>query len=77
MPTVSQPAPYAPGPTICIGEAPVYEVDPTGAGDCFGGACVACRRLGLSVAESMTYANAAGARNVTVRAPIEGAGTRE
>lgn len=55
----------------------VEEVDPTGAGDCFGGAYVACRRLGLTVAEALTYANAAGARNVTVRGPMEGAGTRD
>lgn len=54
----------------------VAEVDPTGAGDCFGGAYVACRRLGLPVAECLTYACAAGARNVTVRGPMEGAGTR-
>lgn len=55
----------------------VDEIDPTGAGDCFGGAYVACRRLGLSVSESLAYANAAGARNVTKRGPMEGAGTRE
>lgn len=54
----------------------VDEVDPTGAGDCFGGAYVSCRRLGLSVDEALTYASAAGARNVTVRGPMEGAGTR-
>jgi fructokinase len=54
----------------------VAEVDPTGAGDCFGGAYVACRRLGLSVRRSLDYACAAGARNVTVRGPMEGAGTR-
>lgn len=54
----------------------VEEVDPTGAGDCFGGAYVACRRLGMSQAQSLTYASAAGARNVTVRGPMEGAGTR-
>lgn len=54
----------------------VAEVDPTGAGDCFGGAYVACRRLGLPVDQCLTYANAAGARNVTVRGPMEGAGTR-
>ena len=29
----------------------VAEVDPTGAGDCFGGAYVACRRLGMPVSE--------------------------
>ena len=54
----------------------VEEVDPTGAGDCFGGAYVACRRLGMGPADALTYASAAGARNVTVRGPMEGAGTR-
>lgn len=54
----------------------VDEVDPTGAGDCFGGAYVACRRLGVSPEASLTYACAAGARNVTARGPMEGAGTR-
>ncbi|WP_394892304.1 sugar kinase [Mesorhizobium sp. AaZ16] len=54
----------------------VDELDPTGAGDCFGGAYVACRRLGMTIDDALTYANAAGARNVTVRGPMEGAGTR-
>lgn len=60
-------------------DAPAFvvdEVDPTGAGDCFGGAYVACRRLGMSAEQALTYASAAGARNVTVRGPMEGAGTR-
>ena len=55
----------------------VPEVDPTGAGDCFGGAYLACRRLGMSPVEALTYGCAAGARNVTVRGPMEGAGTRD
>ncbi len=54
----------------------VTEIDPTGAGDCFGGAYVACRRLGMLPEQALTYANAAGARNVTFRGPMEGAGTR-
>lgn len=54
----------------------VEEVDPTGAGDCFGGAYVACRRLGLPAEAALDYANAAGARNVTRQGPMEGAGTR-
>ena len=54
----------------------VEEVDPTGAGDCFGGAYLACRRLGMAPAAALTYACAAGARNVTRRGPMEGAGTR-
>ncbi|TCR76771.1 sugar kinase [Rhizobium sp. BK376] len=53
----------------------VEEVDPTGAGDCFGGAYLTCRRLGMAPNEALTYASAAGARNVTVRGPMEGAGT--
>ena len=57
------------------GSAPT-PIDPTGAGDCFGGAYVACRRLGMPVAQSLAYANAAGARNVTFLGPMEGAGTR-
>lgn len=52
------------------------ELDPTGAGDCFGGAYVTARRLGLSIDEALTYGCAAGARNVTFRGPMEGAGTR-
>ncbi|WP_284154929.1 tagatose kinase [Algicella marina] len=54
----------------------VTELDPTGAGDCFGGAYVAARRLGFDMAQALTYGNAAGARNVTFRGPMEGAGTR-
>lgn len=54
----------------------VTEIDPTGAGDCFGGAYVACRRLGMPVDRALDYANAAGARNVTVMGPMEGAGSR-
>jgi sugar/nucleoside kinase (ribokinase family) len=54
----------------------VEEIDPTGAGDCFGGAYIACRRLGMEPQQALDYANAAGARNVTKRGPMEGAGTR-
>lgn len=54
----------------------VEEIDPTGAGDCFGGAYVACRRLGMEPQTALLYAAAAGARNVTRRGPMEGAGTK-
>lgn len=54
----------------------VVEIDPTGAGDCFGGAYVAARRLGQGAELALAYAAAAGARNVTARGPMEGAGTR-
>ena len=55
----------------------VAEVDPTGAGDCFGGAYVACRRLGMPAFQALEYANAAGARNVTMQGPMEGAASRK
>ena len=51
----------------------VREVDPTGAGDCFGATFVTCRFQGRSVGESLRYANASGARAVGVRGPMEGA----
>ncbi|MDE1991246.1 MAG: sugar kinase [Rhizobiaceae bacterium] len=64
------------GARVDVSAFSVEEVDPTGAGDCFGGAYLTCRRLGMSPEEALTYAAAAGARNVTVRGPMEGAGTR-
>ncbi|TNM59579.1 tagatose kinase [Aliirhizobium smilacinae] len=50
----------------------VEEVDPTGAGDCFGATYVTCRRQGRPHDEALRYANAAGARTVTRRGPMEG-----
>jgi D-tagatose-1,6-bisphosphate aldolase subunit GatZ/KbaZ len=51
---------------------PVEEVDPTGAGDCFSATFITCRLQGRSVEESLDYANASGARAVTIRGPMEG-----
>ncbi|MBB4008308.1 tagatose kinase [Allorhizobium taibaishanense] len=51
----------------------VKEVDPTGAGDCFGATYLTCRRLGKSPEDALRYANAAGARTVTRQGPMEGA----
>jgi len=50
----------------------VNEIDPTGAGDCFGGAYIACRSQGFSVADALTYANVCGALSVTKKGPMEG-----
>lgn len=50
----------------------VDEVDPTGAGDCFGATYLTCRRQGRSPADALKYANAAGARTVTRQGPMEG-----
>jgi sugar/nucleoside kinase (ribokinase family) len=50
----------------------VEEIDPTGAGDCFGATFITCRRLGHTVRDSLAYANAAGAIAVGVQGPMEG-----
>lgn len=64
------------GASVTVPAFAVQEVDPTGAGDCFGGAYLTCRRLGMTPEQSLVYGCAAGARNVTRRGPMEGAGTR-
>jgi sugar/nucleoside kinase (ribokinase family) len=51
------------------------EVDPTGAGDCFGAVYTVCRDRGMPIERALAYANAAGARAVTVMGPMEGAST--
>jgi sugar/nucleoside kinase (ribokinase family) len=52
---------------------PTREVDPTGAGDCFGAAFVTCRLSGHSPEDSLWYGNAAGACAVAHFGPMEGA----
>ena len=56
---------------------PTDEVDPTGAGDCFGGAFVSFWLAGASPETALRFANAAGANAVTKVGPMEGAATRE
>ena len=56
-----------------IAAFPAREVDPTGAGDCFGAAFVAGRMMGRSPADSLRLAAAAGAHAVEHRGPMEGA----
>ncbi len=53
----------------------VTEIDPTGAGDCFGAAFITCRLQGRSVSECLRYAAASGALAVTRRGPMEGTAT--
>lgn len=55
----------------------VKEIDPTGAGDCFGGAYIACRHQGFSVKDALTYANVCGALSVTKKGPMEGTSTMD
>ena len=60
-----------------VAPLPVDEVDPTGAGDCFGGAFVSFWLHGASPETALRYANAAGANAVTRLGPMEGAATRD
>jgi tagatose kinase len=53
----------------------VEEVDPTGAGDCFGATYIACRSQGMEVGRALRYACASGAMAVTARGPMEGTAT--
>jgi sugar/nucleoside kinase (ribokinase family) len=53
----------------------VSEVDPTGAGDCFGATYLTARRMGWAPDRALLFANAAGARNVTRQGPMEGVST--
>ncbi|MFP5076178.1 sugar kinase [Rhizobium sp. YIM 134829] len=51
----------------------VREIDPTGAGDCFGAAYLTCRRRGMALDKALAYATAAGACAVMHQGPMEGA----
>lgn len=50
----------------------VEEIDPTGAGDCFGATYVVCWLRGMSVEKCLRYANASGAHKVLYKGPMEG-----
>lgn len=54
----------------------VSEIDPTGAGDCFGAVFVSCWLRGMPAADALRYAAAAGARAVERQGPMEGASTQ-
>lgn len=67
---------YGPHGLKDVGPLTVEEIDPTGAGDCFGGAFLSFWLAGASTETALRYANAAGARAVTKLGPMEGASTR-
>lgn len=50
----------------------VEEIDPTGAGDCFGGTFISLLAQGATLRDAGAQANAAGALAVTRRGPMEG-----
>ena len=62
--------------TLTLPSMPVEEVDPTGAGDCFGATFVTFWLEGATPEVALRYANAAGALAVTRIGPMEGASTR-
>lgn len=55
---------------------PVEEIDPTGAGDTFGGTFVALWLTGADAGHALRLANLAGAWAVTQLGPMEGTSTR-
>lgn len=67
---------YDASQTLSVPGFTVEEVDPTGAGDCFGATFVTFWLAGAAPAEALLYANASGARAVTREGPMEGASTR-
>ena len=54
----------------------VEELDPTGAGDCFGATFVSCWLRNMLPAQCLAYAAASGAVAVTRRGPMEGAASQ-
>lgn len=68
---------FTPNSTSTIAAFLVDEIDPTGAGDCFGGAYIACRVKGMNIDESLSIAAQCGARSVTFKGPMEGTSTLE
>jgi fructokinase len=62
----------APGLRLDMPAFPADEVDPTGAGDCFGGTFVACLAQGMAPERALLLATAAGALAVTRKGPMEG-----
>jgi sugar/nucleoside kinase (ribokinase family) len=61
---------------LSVAGLPVDEIDPTGAGDCFGATFVTCWLEGMGPAEALRQANASGALAVGRKGPMEGASTR-
>lgn len=55
----------------------IVEVDPTGAGDCFGGAFIVALLEGWDVRRAARFANVCGALSVTRRGPMEGIPMRD
>ena len=62
---------------VDVPSIPVEEVDPTGAGDCYGGAFVVALLEGWDLPTVARFANVAGALAVTRKGPMEGIPRRQ
>jgi sugar/nucleoside kinase (ribokinase family) len=60
---------------VSVAAHPTEEIDPTGAGDCFGATFVSCWLRGMPARQALAYANAAGSLAVRKKGPMEGAST--
>lgn len=63
--------------TVSMPAFSVEEVDPTGAGDCFGAGFVCAWLAGVAPRKALRQANACGALAVGTKGPMEGTGTAE
>ena len=68
---------YSKDTSFSVEPLKVVEVDPTGAGDCFGGTLISCLNKGFSLRQAVKYASTAGALAVTKKGPMEGNTTLE
>ena len=64
---------FTPEGTLDAAPIEVNEIDPTGAGDCYGAGFVAGLLEGWDLAKTARFANVVGALAVTQRGPMEGA----
>ena len=64
---------FTEGQVIEVPTIQVDEIDPTGAGDCYGGAFVVGLLEGWELARVARFANVVGALSVTKKGPMEGA----
>ena len=63
---------YSKEESFDIAPIQVEEIDPTGAGDCFGGTFISCLNQGIGFKEAVNFANLAGAMSVTKKGPMSG-----
>jgi tagatose kinase len=63
--------------TIDVPPVIAEEVDPTGAGDCFGGTFLSCLVQKIPLQDALSLASAAGSLAVRTRGPMEGNSTLE